>query len=104
MFFFKKRSQGLAANQALSRIGGKAVRYVAERRGFDPVEKVIGREGVINVGDGRIVISCGKDTPLDKPIEELTFGELLSKNGATFTYPDGDERVTVTAYYVDYRK
>ena len=84
MFFKKKSSSGLAANQALARISGKAVKYVARRRGFDPVEKVIGREGVINAADGRIVISCGKDTPLDMPIEELTFGELLSKNGATF--------------------
>ena len=104
MFFKKRAGSGLAASEALARISGKEVKYVAMRRGFDPSEKVIGREGVINCGDGRIVISCGKDTPLDMPIERLTFGELMSKNGATFTYVDGEERVTVTAYYVNYRK
>ena len=39
-------------------------------------------------------------------VEEVTVGELMSRNGATFTYRDPADRKkkTVTAYYTSYYK
>lgn len=102
--FRKSAGAGVADQEVATRICGKTVKYVSLRCGFDPSEKIIGREGFINYSDGRVVICCGSSVALDRALADMTVGELLSKNGATFTFDDGGQRVTVTAYYTHYHK
>jgi hypothetical protein len=104
MFFRKKqkRDDG-ASREKLSYLCEKTVSYVVSRRRND--EAVIGKNGYINLAEGRIIICCEGKIIFDKPLDELSVGELMSKNGATFTYTGDDGvKTTVIAYYSYYRK
>ena len=51
------------------------------------------------------MILCDGSLVFSMPVSELTVGELLSKNGVTFTYTDDSgKRMAVVAYYSYYRK
>ena len=102
--FGSRRKRAAEEDKRLERLCSKSVGYVTVRSGGDPGESVIGRAGYINRSDGRIIICCGGAVVFDRPQSELEVGELLSKNGVTFTFREGGAKSTVTAYYSYYRK
>jgi hypothetical protein len=105
MFFRGRMKASQQEHADLSFLVQKPIRYAARRIGMDSTETILGKEGFINLHEGRIVISCENKVVLDRPISELTVGELMSKNGAVFTYTDEEtgEKVSVIAYYSYYR-
>jgi len=106
MMFFRRRAKTPdAAPGDMPFLFSKPVKYVSLRSGFDPVETIIGKHGYINLFEGRVVISCGNTVVFDMPANRLDIGELLSRDGATFTYEgENGGKNTVIAYYSYYRK
>lgn len=106
MLFGKSNKSGNTARnlEKLAFLCGKEVSYVVKKS--RDADIIIGKNGYINLCDGRVVICCGGRVVFDRPTGELTVGELMSKNGATFTYTneDGISKTTVVAYYSYYRK
>lgn len=104
-FFRRKKSlDSMGIDEMLKYICKKPVKYVSIRRATDPTEEVLGKAGYINYKDGRVIISADMKIVLDRPVSELKVGELMSKNGATFSYVEDGEKMTVIAYYSYYRK
>ncbi len=104
---FRRRHREKKAQDESSRLNalcGKPVSYVCLRNSEG--ERVIGKSGFLNFADSRIIISCEGKVIFNKPAEEIVLGELMSKNGVTFTYKCADtcRNVTVIAYYSYYRK
>ena len=106
MGLFGRRAASREESGDLSRLADRAIRYAAVRVSGENGERILGREGYLNCADGRVIICCGPRTVFDMPVEEVTVGELMSRNGATFTYrdPADGKKKTVTAYYTSYYK
>ena len=106
MLFRSKKKTAAAEQERIAALCSKDIQYVTERDCAENTETVIGKAGYINFSEGKIMILCDGSLVFSKPVSELTVGELLSKNGATFTYIDSDSgrRMTVVAYYSYYRK
>jgi hypothetical protein len=102
----QKRYEAEKTGQKLLELCEKPVKYVVLRDPAQHEETVIGKNGYINCSDGRIIISCEGKVVFDMPLEEISLGELMSKNGATFSYIDKktNKKLTVIAYYSYYRK
>ena len=102
---FKKKNKYEADAKLLGHIRGPAVKYVSLRRGDDPVEAVLGKNGAINFVNDRVTVVCEEGVVLDRPLSQTTVGELMSREGATFSFiNDEGVRETVIAYYTYYRK
>lgn len=109
MGLFKRRApskEGVHTDKGLAHLCNRSVKYVTVRKLGENGETVIGRSGYINCVDGRIIICCGSVVPFDRHLEELVVGELMSHNGATFTFVDQADgrKKTVTAYYTSFVK
>lgn len=105
LFSRKDKKKDIPSAGLLARLDGKSLKYVSVRRGEDYTESVVGKVGALNIRDGRVVISCDTGVVLNRSIAELTIGELLSNDGATFQYRDEQNiPVTMIAYYTYYRK
>lgn len=102
---FRSRKKAAAEQARIAALCSKDLQYVTLRDCADNTETVIGKAGAINLKEEQVMILCDGVLVFSKPVSELTIGELLSKNGVTFTYqePDG-KRMTVVAYYSYYRK
>ena len=83
---------------------GHHIRYVTEKR--NGVDKVIGRNGGLNIRDDELLVFASADVIFRCKIEEMQAWELLSKDGVVITAPDlehgGVER-TIIVFYVYYR-
>ncbi len=103
--FFRKQKQSQQEQADLSFLVHKPIQYVSRRVDGDYAETILGKDGFINLHDGRIIITCGNRVVFDRPLTELKVGELMSRNGAVFSYTDEEtgERTSVIAYYVYYR-
>lgn len=86
-------------------IAGKSLKCVTEK--IDNAEEVIGRDGMIVLRDGIIVVYSESDVLFSANIYELSAWELLSLEGVVLTAPDishGGEERTVICYYKYWRK
>ena len=108
MLFQSKKKKAEAERARITALCAKDLQYVTLRDCAENTEVVIGKSGYINyaVAEEMIYILCDGKPVFAKPVSELTVGELLSKNGSTFTYVDSEtgKRMTVVAYYNYYRK
>ena len=110
MCLFKKHKtpskEGVHTEKGLSYLCNRGIKYASLRTSGEYGEIILGRNGYINFCQERIIICCEGKKVFDRPIDDLTIGELLSKNGATFTFynPDIHKKQIVTGYYTDYRK
>jgi hypothetical protein len=104
LFRGKAKRDGAASQDRLHMLCEKDVSYVVLR--VLNGETIIGKNGYINLADGRVIISCEGKVVFDKALSDISVGELMSKNGATFTYIDEatQNKITVVAYYSYYRK
>lgn len=103
--FFRSRKKAAAEQARIVSLCSRDLQYVTLRDCTDNTETVIGKSGAINFKEDQIMILCDGVLVFSKPVSELIIGELLSKNGVTFTYHDpSGKRMTVIAYYSYYRK
>ena len=106
MLFHSKKKALEAERERVTALCAKELQYVSLRDCAENTETVLGKAGYINFAEDRIMILCEGKLVFSRPLAELTVGELMSKNGTTFTYvdPDTGKRMTVVAYYSYYRK
>lgn len=106
MLFQSKKKKAEAERERIAALCAKDLQYVTLRDCAENTEVVIGKSGYINFSEDRIMILCDGKLVFSKPVSELAVGELLSKNGSTFSYTDNEtgKRMTVVAYYSYYRK
>lgn len=102
MFWNKKRKT--EDNTAL-RLDGLELQFVA-RRYMDgdgnPREEGLGHSGRINTANGHVIITCDDaDVFINRDVESVTCGELMSLKGAIFTgYNEViDAEDTLIVYY-----
>ncbi|HOJ11780.1 MAG TPA: hypothetical protein PK733_14470 [Clostridiales bacterium] len=102
----RERSSKKINNELLHRIDGRKIKYVSLRKGTESGETILGKDGVINVVDGDIVIICNARTVFRHPVENIGLDELMSLAGVNIRYKDEDtgEDLTLIAYYKYHRK
>ena len=84
---------------------GQTIRYVSEM--VDGVETIIGRGGNASVRAGELLIFSSDEVIFRTPFDEVLTADLLSGDGVVLRGPDsvsGSSDLTVTVYFVDYRK
>ena len=89
-----------------AKLDKRAIKYCTERQS-DQSEAVIGKNGMINLRDGELILLSSEQIVFRCEIRELAASELMSLDGVILTGPDlehgGAER-TVIAYYTDFYK
>ena len=105
MLFWKNKKQKehhIAVESVLERINKKSLVFVVERGNFNGAsERVLGKNGAINVLEDVVVILCNGTEVFRCNKEGIKAGELMSGNGAMIEgiEPDTQIRRTVIAYY-----
>ena len=62
---------------------------------LQPPTTIIGKDGVINIVENELVISCGNDIIFRAPIDRLQAYELMNLSGINLVF----EGVSYVAYY-----
>lgn len=87
------------------RVCGHHIKYVTERE--NDIDKVIGREGGINIRDDVLTVFASSNVIFKANIPDLQTSELMSKDGVVLSGPDltqnGRER-TIIVHFVNYIK
>ena len=96
MIFGKKKKQNTneSAQLILSR-HGREIKYMVRRDRFSNNETIIAKEGVMNIVEGDLVISCGNDIVFRADVNDIKAYELMNLSGINLVY-DGESYV---AYY-----
>ena len=85
-----------------AKLDRRAIKYCSER--INSEETVLGRNGMINLRQGELILLSSDRVVFRCKIEELTASELMSLEGAILTGPDLEHDGlcrTVIAYYTD---
>lgn len=106
MFFRRKSKQQDTDDKLLHSLDGRHIIYVVEKNPATYQEKVLGRNGVINIFHDKMTIVCSNDIVFDHPLEGLKCSDLMSLNGVTIRYKDKEtgENMLLIAYYKYHRK
>ena len=106
LFRRKDKTQTLSYRRKMAqRIAGQQIKYTTERQ--DNTDLVIGHGGALILRDDELIVYASQDVVFRCPVAELTISELMSRDGAILTGPDGTQggKVrTVIAYYTYYLK
>ena len=96
MLFGKKKNNALSesAKLILSR-HGRQIKYMTRRDSTSNNETIIGKEGILNIVENELVISCGNDIIFRAPVNDIRAYELMNLSGINLVY-DGQSYV---AYY-----
>lgn len=87
MLFGKKKNKPQDESAALIRSRhGREIKYMTRRDSTSNNETVIGKEGVLNIVENELVISCGNDIIFRAPVEELRAYELMNLSGINLVY------------------
>lgn len=96
MLFGKKKNNAPDESaQLIKSRHGREIKYMTRRDSVSNTETIIGREGVINIIENELVISCGNDIIFRAPISEIRAYELMNLSGINLLY-DG---ISYVAYY-----
>lgn len=96
MLFGKKKKQEMSesARLVLSR-HGREIKYMVRRDRYSNNETIIAKEGVMNIVENELVISCGNDIVFRAGVNDIKAYELMNLSGINLVY-DGECYV---AYY-----
>ena len=104
LFKRKDKTESLSYRRKMAeRIAGQQIKYTTER--VDDTDLVIGHGGALILRDDELIVYASQDIVFRCPVAQLTVSELMSRDGAILTGPDGtqDGKVrTVIAYYTYY--
>ena len=84
----------------------RAIKYVS-MRDESMGETIIGKNGMINLRAGELIVISSDKIVFRCPVEHLRASELMSLEGVILTRPDPespDGEYTVVAYYTDFYK
>ena len=96
MLFGKKKNKARSptAELILSR-HGREIQYMTRRGATAADETIIGKDGVINIVENELVISCGNDIVFRAPIDALQAYELMNLSGINLVF----NGISYVAYY-----
>lgn len=100
-----KNTESLAYKKYMAKkLNGQHLEYVLEKE--DNEERIIGKNGSVNVRNGELIVMGSADILFRAKIEELKAWEFMSLNGAVLTAFELTEKRerTVIIYYSYYRK
>lgn len=106
--YFSPKNENSARfkKEMAKKLDKRAIKYCSERSP-DAGETIIGKNGMINLRDGELILLSSEQVVFRAKIGELTASELMSLEGVILTGKDlehgGTER-TVIAYYTDFYK
>ncbi len=96
MLFFKKKKQNISESaQLITARHGREINYMVRRDKQTSNETIIAKQGVMNVVDNELVISCENFIAFRAPINEIKAYELMNLSGINLVY--GGE--SYVAYY-----
>ena len=96
MLFGKKKKPKLSESaQLIISRHGREIQYMVRRDRFSSNETIIAKNGVINIVENELVISCGNDIVFRAPVNDIKAYELMNLSGINLVY-DGESYV---AYY-----
>ncbi len=96
MLFGKRKKQALSESEILIRARhGRTIQYMTRRDRATNNETVIAKDGVLNIVENELVISCDNDIVFRAPINMIKAYELMNLSGINLVY-DGESYV---AYY-----
>lgn len=105
LFFSKKKKPPSADRKFILGLDGKHLKYIGERDPDQGGERVIGKEGAINIVGDEVVVRSSEKQLFRCGISDVVAGELMSRDGVVFSGEDlltGTHR-SVIAYYKYYR-
>lgn len=84
----------------------RAVKYVSVRDPDTYGETIIGKNGIINIAEGELIIVCEGTEVFRHDLDGLEAGEFLSHDGVNIRYinPENGRKCTIAAYYKYHRK
>ncbi len=96
MLFGKKKKTKLSesAELIISR-HGRTIQYMTRRDRSSNNETVIAKDGVLNIVEGDLVISCDNDIVLRAPVNDIKAYELMNLSGINLVY----DNESYVAYY-----
>ena len=102
--FWNKKKPPSADRKFILSLDGKHLKYIGERDS-DQGERVIGKEGAINIVEDEVVIRSSEKQLFRCGINDVIAGELMSRDGVVFSGTDllTGTRRSVIAYYKYYR-
>ncbi|MBP1576706.1 MAG: hypothetical protein IJC85_04680 [Oscillospiraceae bacterium] len=105
MGWLKDLKEAKAIKKLYEHINDKHIAY-ATMRMPDGSEKIIGKEGSVNIKDGEILLRVGDTFAFRGDLDSVRIGQLMSLNGVTIQGYDkasGTQR-SVIGYYEYHRK
>lgn len=96
MLLGKKKNNSVSeSEQLILARHGREIKYMTRRDGNTASETIIGREGVMNIVDRELVISCNNDIIFRAPVNKLRAYELMNLSGINLIF----NGVSYIAYY-----
>ena len=82
MFFLKKKKTKLTESAALiTARDGREIRYITRRDRTSNNETVLAQNGILNIVEGELVISCDNEIVLRAPVNDIKAYELMNLSG-----------------------
>lgn len=94
--FGRKRKE---VSDIFQKLHHQKLRYFSVRDIKTYQETILGRDGIINIADGDMVIVCQNKEIFRKPTSHLRVCELLSHDGFTIDDLTDPSEGTIMAYY-----
>lgn len=95
LFKKKKKSAESESEQLIRARHDRTIQYMTKRDRASSNETVIAKNGVLNIVENELVISCANDIVFRAPVSELKAYELMNLSGINLVY-QGESYV---AYY-----
>lgn len=96
MIFFKNKKVKISESEALIRARhNREIQYMTKRDKYSNNETVLAKNGILNIVEDDLVISCGNDIMFRAPVKEIKAYELMNLSGINLVY--GGE--SYVAYY-----
>lgn len=107
-FYTKPKKEGSRRfkKEMAKKLDRRAIKYCSERSG-DQGETIIGKNGMINLRDGELIVLSSDEIVFRCPTDEVSASELMSLDGVILSGRDlehGGRQRTIVAYYTDFYK
>lgn len=101
MLFDNIRKKNRRNENFLRSLNTREVKCVAIRNSCNYEEKIIARDGEINIHNDELIIISGNEIVFRHKLEGLESGEFLSHDGINLRYTDmkSGEKITLVVYF-----
>lgn len=102
MFFKNKKKH--KKEDLIHKLHLREFSYITCRNATNYTESIVGKDGVINLVEDRLVLLCGNKEVFNQPTSSVLVAELMSLDGFTIKQVDLDSADTYIVYYKYHRK